>query len=67
MEQAKLNRINELTQISRQRELTIEETAERQKLREEYIAEWRKGAESTLKSVVIQNPDGTKHKLKRKK
>lgn len=67
MEQAKIDRINELTRISRQRELTAEEAAERQKLRAEYIADWRRGAESTLNRVVIMNPDGTKQKLKRKK
>lgn len=67
MEQAKIDRINELTQISRQRELTGKEAAERQKLRAEYIADWRRGAENSLNSVVILNPDGSKHKLRRKK
>lgn len=67
MEQAKIDRINELTRISRQRELTTEEQAERQKLRKEYVAEWRRGAEATLNNVVIMNPDGSKQKLRRKK
>lgn len=67
MEQKKIDRINELTRISRQRELTAEEKKERQKLREEYVAEWRRGAEATLNNVVIMNPDGTKQKLRRKK
>lgn len=67
MDQEKINRINELTQISRQRELTGKEVAERKKLRTEYLADWRRGAENSLNSVVILNPDGSKHKLRRKK
>lgn len=67
MDQEKINRINELTQISRQRELTDKEKTERQKLRTEYLADWRRGAENSLNSVVILNPDGSKHKLRRKK
>jgi uncharacterized protein YnzC (UPF0291/DUF896 family) len=67
MEQAKIARINELTRISRQRELTAEEAEERRNLRAEYVSDWRRGAEATLNSVVVLNPDGTKHKLRRRK
>ena len=35
----KMDRISELTRISRERELTEEEKIERQALREEYLAE----------------------------
>lgn len=63
MEQAKLDRISELTRISRKRELTPDETSERAALRQEYLAEWKSGAKQTLKNVVILEPDGTKHKL----
>lgn len=38
MIQEKLNRINELARIAKERELTAEELAERDELRREYIA-----------------------------
>ena len=41
MEKAKIDRINELGRIAKERELTEEEKAERQALREEYIAYFR--------------------------
>lgn len=62
----KMDRISELTRISRQRELTPEEQAERAALRQEYIEEWRRGATQTLESVRIVTPDGREHKLKKK-
>lgn len=62
----KMDRISELTRISRQRELTEEEKTERQALREEYLAEWRRGTIETLESLRIQNPDGTIEPLKKK-
>ena len=43
MTEEKKNRISELTRISRERALTPEETAERLALREEYLADWRRG------------------------
>ena len=49
-----------------QRELTAEETAERDALRKEYLDEWRKGAIEVLENTYIQTPDGKKHKLQRK-
>ena len=42
MEKVKIDRINELGRLSRERELTEEEKAEQKKLREEYIAEVRR-------------------------
>ena len=48
MTEEKKNRISELTRISRERALTPEETAERLALREEYLADWRRGALETL-------------------
>jgi len=63
MEQCKIDRINELTAISRQRELTAEEVVERKKLREEYLAEWRCGAKSALDSVYVIDENGKKRKL----
>lgn len=66
MENSKLQRINELARIKKERELTAEETAERDALRKEYLDEWRKGAIELLENTYIQTPDGKKHKLQRK-
>ena len=66
MENSKLQRINELARIKKERELTAEETAERDALRKEYLDEWRKGAIEVLENTYIQTPDGNKHKLQRK-
>lgn len=64
MNPEKMNRISELTAISRQRPLTEKEKAERQSLREEYLAEWRKSAKATLDNTYVIGPDGMKRKLK---
>ena len=66
MENSKLQRINELARIKKERELTAEETAERDALRKEYLDEWRKGAIEVLENTYNQTPDGKKHKLQRK-
>lgn len=67
MTEEKKNRISELTRISRERVLTPEETAERLALREEYLADWRRGALETLENVYIIGADGKEHKLPKKK
>lgn len=66
MEQKKIDRINELAKLAKQRELTAEEQAERALLREEYIAAFRGNLEAQLKSITIQYPDGSKKKLEKK-
>ena len=63
MENSKLNRINELAKLAKERELTAEELSERDALRKEYIAEWRRGAEQVLENTYIVTPDGKKRKL----
>ena len=45
--------------------LTAEELADRDKLRAEYIAEFRKNFRAQLDNTVIQYPDGTKKSLKK--
>lgn len=40
MENTKIQRINELARLAKERELTQEELNERDTLRKEYIAEW---------------------------
>jgi uncharacterized protein YnzC (UPF0291/DUF896 family) len=66
MENSKLNRINELAALAKQRPLTEEELAERDVLRKEYIAEWRQGAIQVLENTYVLTPDGKKHKLQKK-
>ena len=66
MENSKLNRINELAALAKERELTEEEKAERDALRKEYIVEWRRGAEQVLENTYVIGPDGVKRKLERK-
>lgn len=66
MENSKLDRINELARLSKERALTPEELRERDALRREYIAEWRRGAEQVLENTYIVGPDGKKRKLERK-
>ena len=66
MENSKLQRINELARLKKERELTADELAERDELRKEYLDEWRKGAVEVLENTYIQTPDGKKHKLQRK-
>ena len=60
MENKKLNRINELAALAKERPLTAEENLERDALRKEYIAEWRRGAEQVLENTYIVGPDGKK-------
>lgn len=66
MESIKLDRINELARLAKERELTAEETEERAQLRKEYIDEWRRGAEQILDNTYIVTPDGKKTKLQKK-
>ncbi len=66
MEKGKLDRINELARLAKARKLTEEEISERDILRKEYIADWRRGAIEVLENTYIVTPDGKKHKLERK-
>ena len=66
MEQAKIDRINELAHLAKERALTAEELAERDALRKEYIAAWRVSTIAVLENTYIQTPDGKRHKLQKK-
>lgn len=66
MEKAKMDRISELTAISRVRELTEAEQAERKALREEYLADWRRGTLDVLENTYIVDEKGNKRKLEKK-
>jgi len=67
MLQEKLDRINELARLKKERALTSEEAAEQDALRKEYIAEWRQGAIQVLESVRVQRPDGSIVPLEKKR
>lgn len=67
MEQRKIDRINELARKARTPQgLTIEETAERDALRREYIDAVKASLTAQLDNTVIQYPDGTRRKLSKK-
>lgn len=59
-----IERINELTRLSRERALTPEETQERARLRAAYIQEFRQGVRQTLENTKVEYPDGTRVPLK---
>lgn len=68
MEQEKIDRINELARKSKtEAGLTPGEKAEQAALRREYVAAVRANLTARLDSTVIQYPDGTRKKLKKKK
>ncbi len=62
----KLQRINELARLAKERPLTEVELAEREVLRREYVAEWRRGAEQVLENTYIVDEKGNRRKLKKK-
>lgn len=66
MEPHKIQRINELARKKKSGELTAEEAEEHQALRQEYIAGYRENLKAMLDNVVVQEPDGTRHPLKKK-
>ena len=57
MEKIKIERINELAKLSRERELTAEEKAEQTELRNEYISAIRANFRSTLESIEFTDGD----------
>ena len=62
----KLDRINELARLQKERELSAEEKAEQAALRKEYIAEWRAGAIQVLENTYIVDANGVKRPLQKK-
>lgn len=67
MLEEKIKRINELARKAKTEEgLTEEEKEEQQKLRKEYIAEWRQGVVQVLDNTYIMDEDGNKRKLEKK-
>ncbi len=66
MDHEKVLRISELTRISRERELTEAEQAERAELRQQYLREFRQSVQQTLENTSIREPDGTVRPLRKK-
>ncbi len=66
MEKEKMDRISELTRLSRERELTEDEKTERAALRAEYIQDWRKSTINVLENTYIVDEKGNKRKLGKK-
>ncbi len=63
MLQEKIDRINFLSRKSKTEGLTDAEKQEQQKLRQEYIAEWRLGMTQVLDNTYIMDEKGNKTKL----
>lgn len=55
----KITRINELARKAKTSELTKEEKAEQQELREEYLQNIRKSFTNQFKSMTVIDPEGT--------
>ena len=67
MEQSKIDRINQLARKAKTPEgLTAEETSERDALRQEYVAAVRASLTAQLDNTVIQYPDGTRKRLRKR-
>lgn len=66
MEQEKIARINALARKAKAEGLTPEELTERDVLRKEYIADFKRSLVGQLESITIVEQDGSRHKLKKK-
>ena len=66
MDRSKLDRINALAKKAREEGLNEEEKIEQKKLREEYIAEYRRGLEMQLENMYVLDKDGNERKLEKK-
>lgn len=66
MEQSRIDRINELARKAKTEGLTEAETAERDRLRKEYVAAVRANLTAQLDNTYVQDPQGKKRKLKRR-
>ena len=66
MEQKKIDRINELAHLAKERELTPEEQEERAILRREYIDSFKLSLTSQLDVTYIVDEKGNKKKVQRK-
>jgi uncharacterized protein YnzC (UPF0291/DUF896 family) len=63
MDKEKIKRINELTAIARQRELTEDEKKEREALRNEYRNAFKANLQAQLENVYVLDEKGNKKLL----
>ena len=63
METKRLKRINELAHKAKTVGLTAEETAERDRLRQEYLAAFRKNLTAQLDNTYLVDEQGNRRKL----
>ena len=66
MTEERIARLNELARKSKTIGLTEEEKQEQATLRLEYLASIRQSLEAQLDNTLIQEPDGTRHRLPKK-
>lgn len=64
MERANIERINQLTRISRERELTAAEQEERAQRRAAYLKAFRAQMRGQLENTVVEYPDGSRVPLR---
>lgn len=65
-EKSRVEKLNDYARrIKAGEQLTDDELADRDRLRQEYLAEFRKNFKQQLDNTVIQYPDGTKKPLKK--
>jgi len=56
IDQKLIDRINELATLAKERELTQEEVLEREKLRKEYLKQFKEGFKQRLNSIKFEDP-----------
>ncbi len=66
MKKEDIERINELARKKKTVGLSASEVEEQQRLRRQYIDEFKENLKSTLDQVYIEREDGTYEKLKKK-
>lgn len=64
MDKERIDRINELSRLKKERGLTPEEALEQAALRREYIDAFKENVRAALNNVRIQKEDGTLCELK---
>ena len=64
MDRQSIDRINALSRLARERELTPEESEERAELRLRYLAAFRAQMRGQLENTVVEYPDGTRKPLR---
>ncbi len=66
MDRHSIERINALTRISRERDLTPQEQEERALLRKNYLKAMRAQLTDQLENVVVEYPDKHRERLRKK-